>query len=1138
VAMSNRDRVGRMFDLLSPALDDFITRVVGPELPADTDWSMLVALKDQQKHKAGKAYSRTDPHVQLRMLSEDVTGQVKPGWRPFNDYLAPAQRSFASELRDVRNTWAHGGAFSADDTYRALDTAERLLRAVDAVEAADQVEALRKDLRRVTAEADDRRVVKSTTVQSGSQGLRPWREVLAPHDDVATGNFRASEFAADLYKVASGDPGQSQEYANPIEFFRRTYLTEGLRDLIGRALARLDGDMNASPVVNLQTNFGGGKTHSMLSLWHLAAGIAVQGYPQEVQELLTSRPVQGLLADSTIRRVALVGNHVAPSGSTKPDGTKVNTLWGELAWQLGGRDAYDLVADADRSSTAPGQALHTLLAAYAPAVVLIDEWVAYARQLYDRDDLAGGTFDTQFTFAQSLTEAVKATPGVFVAISIPASYDPSSEGEPSGGSAEEVGGANGREALRRLQNVVRRVADQWQPASSQEAYEIVRRRLFVEPDAAALAAIGATSRGFVELYRKHSADFPREARENDYEDRIRRSYPVHPELFDRLYEDWSTLERFQRTRGVLRLMNTVIHALWAAGDASPLIMPGSVPLSAPAVNAELTQYVGDAWKAVIDADVDGPHSVPVAIDAERPLFGQRSLTQRLARAVFFGAAPTIGTAQKGLVTERVFLGTAVPGDVPGNFHSALNQLADRATYYYSAAGKHWYDTQANITRRAKDQAERLPEDDVWAEIIRRLDAHRVRPLGFDRVHVAPEDSAEIPDVDEARLVIVHPRAGYSRKAKDESPAVAFARQATDRRGTTPRTHRNMVVFLAGDCDRLEELQAAAREYLGWRHVHEQAHELDLTPAQQRQAAERQNRADQTVADRLLGTYHWVLAAEQPRPDQHYAIRALKAEGASASLTERVSRKLGNDSMLDDQRSAASIRIDLEQRVGRRWAEGHVSVGELWTWYTMHPYMPRLRDRHVLEEGIRSAADVLLWQTDAFAVAQEYDEASGDYRGLVLPDDGRDFAVRDSTLLVQPARAQEQRGRELAAQRAAGSDGAQSTAVGGGTSGGAGGDGRTSESSSEPSRSSPQSTEPSPTTRFFGVKQLSRDSYASDFRKIVDEVLLHLEAVPGADVELRLEIAATAPDGFDDDKVRTVGENARTLKFEQSGFERD
>ena len=1014
MALSNRDRIGRMFDVLAPALDAFIQRVVAPELTADADWTMLVALRDQQKGISGKAYERHDAYVQLRMLSEGITGQVKPGWYPFRDHLSRSQESFASELRDARNAWAHGKPFSPDDTYRTLDTAERLLRAVGAVEAADRVGEMRTELRRVSSEQEDRRADRAVEVHAESAGLPPWREVLRPHDDVATGNFRASEFAADLYKVSQQDSDQGREYTDPVEFFARTYLTAGLRDLIGWAVARLTGNPNAAPVINLQTNFGGGKTHSMLALWHLAAGRPIDDHPQAVQEVLAANgyPDAGQ-PPLRVNRAALVGNHLAPTGSVKADGTQVNTIWGELAWQLGGRTAYDLVAEADRTSTHSGEALHRLLATYAPAVILVDEWVAYARQLFDREGLPGGTFDTQFTFAQSLTEAVKATPGVLVAISIPASYEAD---DTRAASAEEVGGENGREALRRLQNVVRRVADQWQPATAQESYEIVRRRLFTEPDAAALAAIRRTAREFCAFYVKHSQDFPREVRETEYEERIRRSYPIHPELFERLYEDWSTLDRFQRTRGVLRLMNHVIHALWSTGDTAPLIMPGSIPLSAPVVNSELTQYLSDAWRPIISADVDGENSVPAAIDRERPVFGQRSLTKRLARTVFFGAAPTVGSAHVGLETPRIFLGTAVPGDVPGNFGSALGQLADRATYFYASSGRYWYDTQANISRRAKDQAERLTDDEVWADIVRRLETQRRTRGGFAAVSAAPEGSGDIPDVDEVRLVLVHPRYGYSRRAKAESPASVFAHDATARHGSGHRVNRNMVVFLAADDDRLAELAVSIRQFLAWSAVAAGADELNLTVAQVAQAGERRARADQTASERLLGAYHWVLVPEQKDAAAPFGITEIKAEGTATSLAERATRKLQHGGQLSEAHTSRLVRLDLDGVLASVWAPGHVSVGELWSYYARYPYLRRLRDRSMLSDAVRVSGEQLHWRLEGFALAESYDEATGRYAGLVLPQDRTVVSpIHDGLLIVRPERAESQRAADEAAQ---------------------------------------------------------------------------------------------------------------------------
>ena len=1120
MALSNRDRIDRMFMLLAPALDDFISSVIGQvDRALGANWVSLVQAKDLKNGaSAGKKYDPRDPQLQLRMLTEgNITAGYKPGWYPISKAAGNAGEAFASELREVRNDWAHNNKiFTDDDAYRALDTGERLLRLINASAEADQVRTIRLNLRRVTADKDDKRVLRAAVDSPESMGLKPWREVLRPHDDVATGNFHASEFAADLYKVATGGESDA-DYADPVEFFRRTYLTEGLRDLIGRAVRRLAGDANASPVINLQTNFGGGKTHSMLSLWHVAAGLEVGVFPQETQELLTAN---GYTA-TPVNRVAIVGNHLSPAGQTKPDGTRVNTLWGELAWQLGGREGFDLVARADADRTHPGEALHDLLTLYSPAVILIDEWVAYARSLVGRDDLAGGTFDDQFTFAQSLTEAVKGTPGVLLAISIPASEAGGSADPFAAGNAEEVGGANGLEALKRLQNVVRRVADQWRPASSTEAYHIVKQRLFIEPDAAALASIGATARAFVDLYRKYPDDFPRETREVGYEERIRHTYPIHPELFDTLYEEWSSLERFQRTRGVLRLMSTVIHALWSGEDAGPLIMPGSIPLATANVNTELTQYLQDSWKTIIDADVDGPSSEPARIDKDKPLFGQRALTKRLARAVFFGAAPTIapGSLHKGIATQRVFLATAVPGDVPGNFHAALTQLSDRATYFYSGSGKHWYDVQPNITRTAKDQAERLHPEDVWAEISGRLKGQARARGDFAGVHVCPDSHADIPDVDEARLVILHPRVAHKRGTA--SAAKELAKEATERRGNAHRTHRNMLVFLAADVARLEELDAAVRDYLGWTHVLDNDAELDLTQNQRNQATQRRAQADQTASARLLQTFTWALVPDQPDPGAPFLIREVKIEGQSDSLADRVSRRLGNDGTLCVRQAAVTIRHHIG-RIPQIWADGHVTLGTLWGLYSQYPYLPRLRDRRVLEEGLIDQP--MLWQADSFALATGYDSDAGRYVGLWTPDDhAATPAPTDALLLVKPERACWQ----LEAERPDGGEAADDPV--------AATPGHTGSTGHGPGPRS-DFMFPPPKIRFYGVKTLAGDRMAMDFRNVAEEVIAHLRNDPAARLVVRLEIEAVDETGFDEQQIRTVSENARTLKFDQSGFE--
>ncbi len=354
--------------------------------------------------------------------------------------------------------------------------------------------------------------------------------MVNPHKDVASGCYQQAEFAADLWQVHLGEG--SDEYRKPVEFFRRTYLTESLKGLLTGAVRRL-ADQGGDPVVQLQTNFGGGKTHSMLALYHLFSGTA----PSELLGIDAVLKDAGVAKLPAVKRVVLVGNKISPGNPvTKSDGTVVRTLWGELAWQLGGKTAFKRIEADDEKATSPGDVLRELMKEYGPCLILIDEWVAYARQLHDAGDastslstgLPAGSFETHFTFAQALTESAKLAKRCLLVISLPAS---DTAGSPHAQADDvEVGGERGRAALARLRNAVGRLEASWRPASAEEGFEIVRRRLF-EPmtDPAQFKDRDVVARAFADLYRTQQQEFPPECRGSDYEGRLKAAYPIHPE---------------------------------------------------------------------------------------------------------------------------------------------------------------------------------------------------------------------------------------------------------------------------------------------------------------------------------------------------------------------------------------------------------------------------------------------------------------------------------------------------------------------------------------------------------------------------------------------------------------------------------
>ncbi|HKR61005.1 MAG TPA: Swt1 family HEPN domain-containing protein, partial [Pyrinomonadaceae bacterium] len=953
MAITNHERVGKALDLFKAGLAPFVDRELKSAYQ-DNAQAQAATFVGDDRLLANKPIADWDSAALLKLMWES--------WNSvFRKTLGPAERSLLSELRDHRNKWAHQEAFSSDNADRALDSMARLLTAVSAPQA-DEVNKMKMELRRLIFDEQmrsEKRKSAGTAIESQTTGtLKPWREVVTPHKDVASGRYQQAEFAADLWQVHLGEG--SDEYRKPAEFFRRTYLTESLKGLLTGAVRRLAGD-GGDPVVQLQTNFGGGKTHSMLALYHLFSEVSAKELVG-IDEILRDATVTKL---PKVKRVVLVGNKISPGNPViKPDGTEVRTLWGELAWQLGGTKAFERVAADDKNATSPGDTLRQLMNDYGPCLILIDEWVAYARQLHDTADLPAGSFETHFTFAQALTESAKLAKQCLLVISLPAS---DTTGSPHAVADDvEVGGERGRAALDRLRNVVGRVEASWRPASAEEGFEIVRRRLF-EPlvEKEQFVSRDGIARAFFDLYRTQHQEFPAECRDSDYEKRLKAAYPIHPEVFDRLYTDWSTLVKFQRTRGVLRLMATVIHSLWEKGDRNPLILPANISIDDPRVQFELTRYLSDDWVPVIGKDVDGPNALPLRLDGEIPNLGKFAACRRVARTIYLGSAPTTTAANRGLEDRQIKLGCVMPGESPAIFGDALRRLSTAATYLYQDGARYWYSTQPTVTKLADDRAEQLKRDrdKVVYEIDKRI-RNDIRKAGdFNRVHALPQSGQDVADDMEASLVVLSVDYPYSKDPGNAAEAAAKA--IFESRGNTPRLFRNSLVFLAVDQSRLQDLDEAVRRYLAWESIldeNEHQKTLDLTRHQMKQAETQRDSADAAVAARLPEAYQWLLVPIQNSPEADVQWQAARLTGSDA-LAIRASKKLRNDELLVTTLAGTRLRMELD-RVPL-WRGDHVTIKQLLDDFACYLYLPRLQGPSVLLGAIRDGLGLLLWQQDSF-----------------------------------------------------------------------------------------------------------------------------------------------------------------------------
>ncbi len=948
--------------------------------------------------------------------------------------------------------------------------------------------------------------------------LTPWREAAIPQREVYEGRYQQAQFAADLGKVLAGTA--EPEYQDGADFFARTYLTDGMRRLLIDVVERVAGT-GGEPLVQLKTAFGGGKTHSLLAIFHLFAESGAAAW-RGVPELLAEAGV-GTVPHA---RVAVLVGTDLDATRRRPDaagrGIEVATLWGELAAQLGGAEGYALVEAAARAGKAPGaNTLAELFDRFGPAVVLVDELVAYVRNLHGDASVPGGSFGSNLTFVQALTDAAAKSKYSCVLASIPESRI-------------EVGTATGQEALERIEHLFGRKEAVWQPVREEESFEVVRRRLF--SDRIDDQARDKTCRAFARMYADGS-DFPADAREGAYVERLRSAYPIHPEIFDRLYRDWSTIEEFQRTRGVLRLMAAVIHGLWATNDRSPLILPGTVPLGQTRVRNELTKYIGDAWNGVVDSDVDGDNSAPARLDRANGRFGQVHAAERLTRTVFLATAPQAKAGgARGVEDVRVRLGAILPGESVSTFNDALAQLQKSLVYLYAGNGRYWFDTHPNLLRTATDRAARLDRDEhILPHLAERLGKLAKVTGTFAGVHIAP-DHADVPDEDRCRLVFLAPTATHvRRKDAAASKAIATAREILEQRGSGARMRKNMLVFVAPDAEYEEGLEAEVRNYLAWRSIVADEAVLNLGRAELRQATEQRDQADGTVSARLRQTYGWLIAPSQAADGPIELVPRQLPSGDDAPAV-RASGALEQSGELIPRWSPQGLKIELDRLLWKDRADAavrHISLRKLWEDLCAYPYLPRLRDRSVLEETIREGVR----SRDYFGYATSVRD-DGTYAGLAFGSPVSGIYFDADAVLVKPEVARAQLEAEARATDPLVEHGQGGVRIGE--------TGTLEWDTSEASAGSAAAVALGAATsdagqalhRFHGTLDVDPVRARKTLGDVVDEVLVHLAAHPDAEVNVRLDIEATSSRGFDEHTVRTLSENAKVLKFRSHGFEEE
>jgi uncharacterized protein len=1025
-------------------------------------------------------------------------------------------RNFTSTALEARNATSHLSiALRDDEALRFLDAMNALLQAVKApADEIDEIKRLYEEQRRsgLTSNTVPVSAGKSTlslpigenTDESVGKSLRPWIEVALPHPDVLANRFKEAEFAANLAAVDAGIA--SEDYAGPENFFRITFQTEGLKRVLRGVLQRLGG-MGGDPVIGLQTAFGGGKTHTMLAAYHLANAT-------DLSLLEGIKPLADAVGVTTWKRAKIavfVGSSEGPDVSLRlGNGPRVHTPWGYIAWRLAGDAGLQLVAESDAARTNPGSRLLVEVMRLAgPCIILLDELVMFARQLPEE------RFEAFLSFVQSLTEAAAIVPHALIVGSLPESD-------------AEAGGVKGKEALLRMEKVFGRLQSAWLPASGDETYEIIRRRLFQKLDEDGERDRDATVKAFHDLYKKNPAEFPPEAKETRYQELLRVSYPIHPELFDRLSKDWASLEKFQRTRGVLRFMANVVGVLWQAQTRDPLILPARVPISHERVRVSALYPLDPAFSAVVDKEVDGDMSLPTRMEANptRRISQARAAT-RAARAVFLCSAPLVGQPNAGITGQGLRLACAEPGDQLAIFGEALRELTERATYLYEEAGRYWFSTQPTLNRLADDRAKALPAHEIDAAISQVLRDDSVTRGGFHRVFAAPDDPVSVDEVKSLSLVILGPSTPHAGKGAAKSLATEVVTDTLTRCRASQRRFRNTLLFSAADETLLGTAREAMRKAIAWSEIATDRRLQDqLPPTQMRDAAEKAKGNREGAAKAIRLAWNHILfpfkaestAAGAPFELDHLSI----ATKDRAAIPVSVYDKAKADGIVKEKLGPDALWLHLKPL----WPydRPHLTIGEIADWFATYVYLPKLRDRVVLDIAIRDGVAKI---DPSFGYADRFNEADGTYDGLVwrkLPPE----LIEPTAVVVLPSVASGQSDvpeqsyvREPPPPSASPTDGPQIENEGRGEA---------------TSRESPgKSGQP---RRFYGSVEIDMVRPVKSFDQILNAVVMELQRTNGANVKLTLEVQAEAPSGFAQTDIDVVRDNARQLKFkfDSTGFE--
>ena len=768
--------------------------------------------------------------------------------------------------------------------------------------------------------------------------LRPWAQIAEPRRDIADGSFDESLFAADLGLV---DRGRGPaDYLDPVTFCEKTYLTEALRTFLGDLAARLSGEMSAAAVYRMQTEFGGGKTHTLLAAYHLFRDPARVAGTAFVNEL------SGSLGRTVFPKATVVVLEGGALAAGEPDPTitdaEVHTLLGQLAYRLGGPASFAQVAEQDRnlhgSSTTQ---IADLLEAHAPCLILLDEVLQYLTKALAVPTHDGNLAATTLTTIKELCTAVSSVPQAAVVATLTSS------------NLEDYASVAGEEMQERLSKVVGRTENIVTPVEGDDIFPILHRRLFTTIGSETQRR--AVANAYADWYESLGDAVPASYREASYRDRLAGAFPFHPELVDILTNRWGSLSGFQRTRGALRTLAHTVKALSQHRRDAPLIHPGDVALGDPGIRGEVIRFAGESYKAALNADIIRPDSK--APEEDRRRGGQvetLGLATGLATTAFlnsFGSDRVLGAS-----AAQMLLGVGRPGLSRGLIEDVRDTLESALWYMRLEGGRYRFTTEPNLNKVVLEREGAVGEDRI--EALLREAVNAIAPSSQElRIEPRVEGSADLPDNQQLILGVLDFSRRIGGGATEET--LRAAREVLEHHGASWRANRNAAMLIAADAPAMAKARASARTLAALRDLKDDRHRLGRFNAEQReQLVKRLAAAEERLPQQSAMAYrHLLLLGEGNGNGAKLDHIDLGPARVDATIGGRVLDYLRTaDRIVETSLAPAAL---LAERFGLLPAgTDAVELDALLGYFYRLPRLPKLAGPHVLRqsltEGVRTS----------------------------------------------------------------------------------------------------------------------------------------------------------------------------------------